>query len=200
MNSQLYVITKLITDKVIGLALLLLFSPLLLLIAAIIMLTSEGPIFFKQKRGGLNRVPFEILKFRTMYFQQSSEEVVQAKQNDPRITPFGGFLRRHSLDELPQLINVVLGDMSLVGPRPHALQHDALFEARCPEYTQRFRVKSGVTGWAQVNGYRGLIHTDDNIKNRTALDNFYIDNWSVRFEIYILLTTLIAPIWSPNAH
>lgn len=195
-----YKMTKWLVDKVLGAALLLLFSPLLLLIAAIIMLTSEGPIFFKQKRGGLNREPFEILKFRTMYFQNSDEEVAQTKQNDPRITPFGGFLRRHSLDELPQLINVVLGDMSLVGPRPHALQHDAMFEARCTEYNHRFRVKSGVTGWAQVNGYRGPMYSDDDIKNRITFDNFYIDNWSIVLELQILLRTLLAPIWSRNAH
>lgn len=195
-----YRITKLFMDKFIGALLLLAFSPLLLLIAAIIRLTSEGPIFFKQKRSGLNREPFEILKFRTMYFYNSSEVIEQVKQNDPRITPFGGFLRRHSLDELPQLINVVLGDMSLIGPRPHALEHDALFEARCAEYNKRFRVKSGVTGWAQVNGFRGPMYTDEDIHNRVTYDNYYIDNWSVGLELKTLLLSLFTPIWSPNAH
>ena len=200
-HSPLYHTTKFITDNVIGLLLLVLVSPLLILIACAIKLTSKGDIFFYQNRGGLDHKPFRIVKFRTMISDAGRDESVpQATRKDVRVTPVGAFLRRRSLDELPQLFNVLIGDMSLVGPRPHALNHDIQFAVRCPEYSLRFRVKPGLTGWAQVNGHRGLIHTDDDIKKRTALDNEYIDHWNLLLEINILLRTLIAFVWSPNAH
>ena len=200
-HSALYHCTKFITDKVISLGLLILLFPVIFLIACAIKLSSEGDVFFYQTRGGLDRKPFRIIKFRTMFREAAQDESVpQATRKDARITQVGAFLRRCSLDELPQLINVVIGDMSLVGPRPHAVHHDKQFAVRCAEYPLRFRVKPGLTGWAQVNGYRGLIHTDEDIQRRTALDNEYINNWSVWLEVVILLRTLIAPIWSPNAH
>ncbi len=200
-HSVLYYVIKWFEDNIIGLCLLILMLPIIALIACAIKITSSGPIFFYQNRGGLDRKPFRIIKFRTMQKEAAQDESVpQATRKDARITSFGAFLRRRSLDELPQLFNVVKGDMSLVGPRPHATHHDTQFAVRCKEYTQRFRVKPGLTGWAQVNGHRGLIRTDDDIKNRTALDNEYIDNWTPWLEIMILLRTLIAPLWSPNAH
>ena len=200
-HSAIYHCSKFITDKVIGLSLLVLFFPLIFVIACAIKLTSKGDIFFYQNRGGLDRKTFRIIKFRTMFREAAHDESVpQATRKDTRITPMGRFLRRSSLDELPQLFNVVIGDMSLVGPRPHAVHHDMQFATRCADYPMRFRVKPGLTGWAQVNGYRGLIHTDEDIQKRTALDNEYIDNWNLWLEIIILLRTLIAPLWSPNAH
>lgn len=200
-HSPLYYTTKFITDNLLGLFLLVLVSPMLLAIACAIKFTSRGDIFFYQYRGGLDRKPFRIVKFRTMVSEAGKDETVpQARQKDERITKLGAYLRRTSLDELPQLFNVLIGDMSLVGPRPHALNHDMQFAERCPEYPLRFRVKPGLTGWAQVNGYRGLINTDDDIRKRTALDNEYIDNWSLYLEIQILVRTLLAPICSRNAH
>ena len=197
----LFLPLKFIEDRIIGAFLLVLFLPVIAIIALAISIFSPGPIFFYQKRGGLQGKAFPIIKFRTMQKEAALDaSVPQAIPNDPRLTALGTFLRRHSLDELPQLFNVVRGEMSLVGPRPHAVHHDTLFEKQCKDYALRFRVKPGLTGWAQVNGYRGLIHTDEDIRHRTECDNYYIDHWSPWLEIRILFKTLLAPLWARNAH
>lgn len=166
--------------------------PLLLLIAALIRLDSPGPVLFRQRRYGFNQQAFRIFKFRTMTTTDDGKIVVQAKQNDPRITRLGQFLRRYNLDELPQFLNVLAGDMSLVGPRPHALAHDVEFERKIANYARRHNVKPGITGWAQVNGFRGETDTDEKMAGRVAYDHWYIDNWSFWLDIRILFRTVLS--------
>jgi len=181
-----------------GLALLIL-SPLFAAIAVLIKIDSPGPVFFKQRRRGYNTEEFRIWKFRTMTSLDDGDVVVQASENDSRITTVGNFLRRTSLDELPQLINVLKGEMSLVGPRPHAVAHDRFFERRIALYPRRLNVKPGITGWAQVNGFRGETRTEEMMRQRVEHDLYYIDNCSLGFDLYILLLTLISPKASRNA-
>jgi Undecaprenyl-phosphate glucose phosphotransferase len=168
-------------------------SPILALIALAIKLDSSGPVFFKQDREGFNNSTFKVWKFRSMYHNMGqNENIKQATKGDSRITKVGGFLRRTSLDELPQLFNVLFGDMSLVGPRPHAPSTEAAgvkFENAVRRYASRHRVKPGITGWAQVNGWRGETDTIEKLEARLHHDLYYIDNWSVGFDIYILLRT-----------
>jgi Undecaprenyl-phosphate glucose phosphotransferase len=182
---------------------LLLFSPLMLLIALSIKLTSRGPVLFRQPRSGFNNQMIDVYKFRTMRIHQPAPgELVQARPNDPRLTPIGGFLRRTSLDELPQLLNVLNGSMSLVGPRPHASGTRAanvLFEEAVAEYAARHRVKPGLTGWAQVNGWRGETDTLEKIQRRVEHDLFYIENWSLRFDFKIILMTVAEVLRRRNA-
>lgn len=166
--------------------------PLLLLIAALIRLDSPGPVLFRQRRYGFNQQAFRIFKFRTMTTTDDGHVVVQAKRNDPRITRLGHLLRRYNLDELPQFLNVLAGDMSLVGPRPHALAHDVEFERKIANYARRHNVKPGITGWAQVNGLRGETDTDDKMARRVAYDHWYIDNWSFWLDITILFRTVLS--------
>ncbi|RYE33271.1 MAG: undecaprenyl-phosphate glucose phosphotransferase [Hyphomicrobiales bacterium] len=166
--------------------------PLLLLIAAMIRLDSPGPVLFRQRRYGFNQQAFRIFKFRTMTSTDDGQVVIQAKRNDPRITRLGHLLRRYNLDELPQLLNVLAGDMSLVGPRPHALAHDIEFERKIANYARRHNVKPGITGWAQVNGLRGETDTDDKMARRVAYDHWYIDNWSFWLDITILFRTVLS--------
>ncbi len=166
--------------------------PLLLLIAAMIRLDSPGPVLFRQRRYGFNQQAFRIFKFRTMTTTDDGQVVVQAKRNDPRITRLGHLLRRYNLDELPQFLNVLAGDMSLVGPRPHALAHDVEFERKIANYARRHNVKPGITGWAQVNGLRGETDTDDKMARRVAYDHWYIDNWSLWLDITILFRTVLS--------
>jgi Undecaprenyl-phosphate glucose phosphotransferase len=165
--------------------------PLLLLIALLIRLDSPGPVLFRQRRYGFNQQAFRIFKFRTMTTADDGKVIVQAKRNDPRITRLGHLLRRYNLDELPQLLNVIAGDMSLVGPRPHALAHDLEFERKIANYARRHNVKPGITGWAQVNGFRGETDTDEKMAGRVAYDHWYIDNWSFWLDITILTRTLL---------
>ena len=181
-----------------GVALLIL-SPLFAAIAVLIKLDSPGPVFFKQRRRGYNTEEFRIWKFRTMTSLDDGDVVVQATENDSRITAVGNFLRRTSLDELPQLINVLKGEMSLVGPRPHAVAHDRFFERRIELYPRRLNVKPGITGWAQVNGFRGETRTEEMMRQRVEHDLYYIDNCSLGFDLYILLLTLISPKAGRNA-
>lgn len=196
-----FVLTKLAADQVVGILLALMFLPVIILIAVAIKLDSPGPIFFRQRRGGLNCKPFNIYKFRTMLREAALDaSVPQARPKDPRFTRTGTWLRRYSLDELPQLINVVRGEMSLVGPRPHAVFHDSLFATRCSNYEGRFRVKPGLTGLAQVSGFRGLVNSDEDIQRRTDLDNYYINHWSPRLELKIIIKTLLALLKAVNAH
>jgi Undecaprenyl-phosphate glucose phosphotransferase len=191
-------------DLVLGAALLALFLPLMLIIAAAVRWDSPGPILFRQKRYGYNNSLIEVFKFRTMRQEctdANAERLV--RPNDDRVTRLGAWLRRSSLDELPQLLNVVRGDMSLVGPRPHALRAkaaDRLYEDVVEEYASRHRVKPGITGWAQVNGWRGVTDTEDKIRRRIEHDLEYIEQWSVLFDLQILAMTVVALIRPTNAH
>jgi putative colanic acid biosynthesis UDP-glucose lipid carrier transferase len=182
-------------DWLLALVLLVLAAPLLGLIAAAIKLTSPGPVLYRQLRQGFHRQPISVLKFRTMYADlcdaPSALNVQQATRDDPRVTPVGRVLRRTSLDELPQLLNVLRGEMSLVGPRPHALVHDDQYSSVVEDYLGRHRVKPGITGWAQIHGFRGEIRSHCDIRRRTELDLDYINNWSILLDIKVLIMTLI---------
>jgi polysaccharide biosynthesis protein PslA len=190
-------------DIVLSLALLTFISPVMLAIAVGIKLTSKGPIFFRQRRIGYNNHVIEVLKFRSMYTHLSDADArQQAFRGDKRVTPLGAWLRRTSLDELPQLINVLKGDMSLVGPRPHALATTAgglALEEAVPVYSSRHRVKPGITGWAQVNGYRGALDSVDKIVHRVNHDLYYIENWSLGLDIKILWQTVRLVFADDNA-
>ena len=166
-------------------------SPLLAAIAVAIKLDSPGPVFFRQKRYGFNQQPLGVFKFRSMRADPNAA-FRQATRNDSRITKVGAFLRRTNLDELPQLLNVLRGEMSLVGPRPHALAHDRSFERRIALYARRHNVRPGITGWAQVNGFRGETLTDLDMERRVACDLHYIDNWSIWFDIQIMVQTIVS--------
>lgn len=186
-------LAKSVEDKILSALILLLISPILLCIAFAIKLDSEGPVFFRQKRTGWNGKSFKIFKFRSMYVHQPDNgKVQQAQKNDPRITRVGGFLRRTSLDELPQLFNVLLGDMSLVGPRPHAIQHDEEYSERIFDYFARHHIKPGITGLAQVRGLRGETKDIDQMIQRIESDIEYINNWSVSLDLSIIFRTVFA--------
>ena len=172
-----------------GLALLA-FLPLLAVIGMAIWMESDGPVLFRQRRTGLNGVPFRIYKFRTMRVVEDGADLRQAARGDARVTPLGALLRRLSLDELPQLLNVLAGEMSIVGPRPHALAHDALWAASVPGYAGRFRARPGLTGAAQVQGHRGEITGDDELVARIAADNAYVDDWSFSADLVLVVRTL----------
>jgi Undecaprenyl-phosphate glucose phosphotransferase len=171
---------------------LLLLSPLLLTVAALIKLDSEGPALFTQRRYGFNREAFRIFKFRSMTTMDDGRHIEQAKANDARVTRIGRFIRRFNIDELPQLINVLRGEMSIVGPRPHAVAHDQLFERKIALYARRHNVKPGITGWAQVNGLRGEIDSPEKIRRRVEHDLYYIDNWSLPLDLWIILLTVFS--------
>lgn len=177
-------------DLVVAALALLMLLPLLAVVAIAIKLDSPGPVFFRQRRYGLNNTIFRIIKFRTMRVTEDGKIVRQATRSDPRVTRVGRFLRRSSIDELPQLINVLLGDMSLVGPRPHAIAHDDDFEKRLDMFSLRRRVKPGITGWAQVNGFRGETCGEGLIEKRMEHDLCYIDNWSFWWDLEILVRTV----------
>jgi putative colanic acid biosynthesis UDP-glucose lipid carrier transferase len=180
-----------------GLGLILL-SPLLLMIALAIKLDSRGPVLFRQRRYGFNQQPFRIFKFRSMTTLEDSADLTLVEKGDARVTRVGGFIRRHNIDELPQLINVLIGDMSLVGPRPHALVIDQMFERRIALYARRHNMKPGITGWAQINGYRGGMN-DDPMRARVEHDLYYIDHWSMWLDIEILWLTLTTKRGYTNA-
>jgi Undecaprenyl-phosphate glucose phosphotransferase len=174
-----------------GLALALL-SPLLALVAIAIKLDSRGPIFFLQRRYGFNQEPFRIYKFRSMSTMEDGRIVRQVSKNDSRVTRVGRFIRRTNIDELPQLLNVLFGDMSLVGPRPHALAHDQMYERQIANYARRHNVKPGITGWAQVNGFRGETDTCEKMRGRAEHDLQYIDHWSMLLDLRICFLTLFS--------
>ena len=178
-------------DLLIAVPALLLLSPLLAVVALLIRRDSTGPATFRQTRLGQNGRPFGIFKFRTMNVVEDDAAIVQATPNDARVTRLGGLLRKTSIDELPQLLNVIAGDMSLVGPRPHAVAHDIHYAALIPEYTLRQSVKPGITGWAQVNGYRGGTPTLDLMQSRVTLDIWYAAHASVALDLLILVRTPI---------
>jgi putative colanic acid biosynthesis UDP-glucose lipid carrier transferase len=181
---------KRVFDIVTSAVALLLFLPLLVLIGTAIWMESRGPILFRQQRTGLDGRPFRIFKFRTMRVLEDGETVVQAQRGDSRITPLGGVLRRLSLDELPQLLNVLRGEMSIVGPRPHAMAHDAAWAERTRDYRGRFRARPGLTGAAQVQGHRGEITDDESLAARIAADNAYVDGWRFRQDLVLVIRTV----------
>lgn len=172
-------------------AALFLLAPMMAVIAVLIKIDSRGPILFRQTRNGFNGRPFRIWKFRTMNVLEDGAVIRQATKDDPRITRLGRLLRRGNLDELPQLLNVIAGNMSLVGPRPHALAHNSEYEKTIQTYAYRYHVKPGLTGWAQVNGLRGETQTVDLMAKRVEFDLWYIDNWSLWRDLRILLRTLV---------
>ena len=194
-------IVKSITDKIIATALLVLLAPVMLTIAALIKLDSRGTVIFRQQRYGFNNELITVLKFRTMHARVGAEtDATQARRDDPRVTRIGYWLRRTSLDELPQLLNVLGGSMSLVGPRPHPIQLNELFSTLISGYDWRHKVKPGITGWAQINGFRGETETNEKMQARTTCDIFYIENWSWWFDIKILLATLLFALRQKNAY
>jgi Undecaprenyl-phosphate glucose phosphotransferase len=198
-------VLKWLFDKVVGSLLIVALSPVLLAVAIAVKLDSRGPVLFRQKRYGFNNELIEVFKFRSMYVDQSDATASRlVTRNDPRVTRVGRFLRRTSLDELPQLFNVVFkGNLSLVGPRPHALQAKAeneLYEQVVDGYFARHRVKPGITGWAQVNGWRGETDTHEKLQRRVEHDLHYIENWSVFLDLYILATTPFALVKTENAY
>jgi putative colanic acid biosysnthesis UDP-glucose lipid carrier transferase len=172
----------------------------LVVIAVGVKLSSPGPVFFKQHRYGLRGNRIEVWKFRSMTVCENSDNVVQAKKNDPRVTRFGAFLRRTSLDELPQLINVLQGTMSLVGPRPHAVVHNEQYRKLIDRYMLRHKVKPGITGWAQVNGWRGETDSLDKMQKRVEYDLAYIHNWSLWLDLKILFLTAFRAFNDRNAY
>ena len=176
-------------DVVVSMTAIICLCPLFLIVAIAIALDSPGPIIFRQRRGGLNGKEFVIFKFRTMAVLEDGLGVTQACWDDLRLTRIGKFLRGSSLDEVPQLFNVLRGDMSLVGPRPHALAHDRVYRVHITDYAYRYHVKPGMTGWAQVNGLRGETASFERMAEHVKLDLWYINNWSLGLDINILLRT-----------
>ena len=191
---------KRLEDIVLGTIALSLCAVPMLLIALAIKLTSKGPVFFRQHRYGRGGKPIGVLKFRSMRVEENGSVVTQAKKHDDRVTPVGRFLRKSSCDELPQLINVVLGEMSLVGPRPHAIAHNELYQRQIVEYMLRHKVKPGITGWAQVNGWRGETNTLRKMVYRVEYDLHYIRNWSLWLDAKIMFLTVFGRKVRQNAY
>jgi Undecaprenyl-phosphate glucose phosphotransferase len=198
--SRFEVVQKRLFDLAFAALALLALTPLFILVAILIRLEDGGPVFFVQRRYGFNQQPFRIIKFRTMRALDDGAFVAQATRDDPRLTRIGRWLRRWNIDEIPQLFNVLTGDMSLVGPRPHALSHDHEYERRISLYARRHNVKPGITGWAQINGYRGETDTEDKMRKRVEYDLFYIDNWSLWLDLKIIARTVLSPSAYRNAY
>jgi Undecaprenyl-phosphate glucose phosphotransferase len=199
--SQLQGIAKRVFDVAAAAAGLLMLSPLLIAVAIAVKLDSRGPVFFRQRRHGYNNETIEVFKFRSMKVQrEEGEKFVQAVRNDSRITRVGAFLRRTNIDELPQLINVLHGEMSIVGPRPHATSHNRMFEDKINVFSRRHVVKPGITGWAQVNGCRGITDTLEKMQERVEHDLYYIDNWSFWFDLRIIVMTVFSKTAYENAY
>lgn len=190
---------KRIEDIVFASIILILISPLLLIIALAVKLTSKGPIIFKQARYGLKGEKIKVWKFRSMTVCENGDHVKQATKNDKRFTPIGAFLRKTSLDELPQFFNVLTGDMSIVGPRPHAIVHNEEYRAIIPGYMLRHFVKPGITGWAQINGWRGETDTVYKMRKRVEFDLEYMREWSLWLDIKIILFTIVRGFTDKNA-
>lgn len=174
-------------------------TPLMAIVAIAIKLESAGPVFFRQKRHGYSHTVITVLKFRTMTVMEDGPSLQQATRNDGRVTRVGKFLRRTSLDEQPQIINVLRGKMSLVGPRPHAISHNQYYGAMLERYANRHCVKPGITGWAQIHGYRGPTEDPDKMRKRVELDLYYIDNWSIWLDLRILAATVFVGFINKNA-
>jgi putative colanic acid biosynthesis UDP-glucose lipid carrier transferase len=188
-SSRVPIVLKGIMDRVIAVIALVALSPLLAGIAIAVKRSSPGPVFFKQQRHGFDGKIIEIYKFRSMKLHADSDVVQQATKEDPRVTKIGSFIRKSSIDELPQLFNVLNGTMSLVGPRPHAVSHNNYYSDKINAYLARHRIKPGITGLAQVKGYRGETETLDKMQKRVEFDLAYINNWSLMLDIKILIKT-----------
>jgi putative colanic acid biosysnthesis UDP-glucose lipid carrier transferase len=191
---------KRVSDIVIASLILLLVLPLMVLIAIGVKWSSPGPIIFKQKRYGLDGKEIMVYKFRSMAVTEEGGDVVQAKQDDQRVTTLGHFLRRTSLDELPQFFNVLQGSMSVVGPRPHAVKHNEMYRKVIKGYMVRHKVKPGITGWAQINGFRGETSTVDSMKQRIDYDLDYLKRWSLGLDMHIIFKTIFRIFKDPNAY
>ena len=187
-------------DLIVAVPMLLFCAPLLAALALIVRFDSKGPVLFRQTRLGKNGKAFSIFKFRTMRVTEDGDTVIQAQRNDARVTRSGSWMRRTSLDELPQLLNVLLGDMSIVGPRPHARAHDIHYAARIANYEMRQDVKPGITGWAQINGLRGETPTTQDMRARVDFDIWYARNASLLLDLQIMLRTPFAVLGGRNAH
>ncbi len=187
-------------DLILGSLILLCISPLLLIIALAVKLTSPGPVLFKQRRYGLGGEEILVYKFRTMTVCEDGPEVLQARPQDSRVTPLGRFLRRTSLDELPQFLNVLQGTMSIVGPRPHAVAHNEYYRKLIPGYMLRHKVRPGITGWAQVNGWRGETRALEKMEKRVEYDLDYLRNWSIWFDLKIIYLTIVTWFTSKEAY
>lgn len=193
-------LVKRASDITLASIILLLIFPVMLLLALGVKLSSQGPVLFKQRRTGLDGKEILVYKFRSMTTQDNGSVVQQAKRGDPRITPFGAFIRKTSLDELPQLFNVLLGSMSLVGPRPHAVAHNEEYRKIVQAYMLRHKVRPGITGWAQVNGYRGETDTVDKMAARVYYDLEYLRNWSLALDLKIIMRTVRVLLFDRNAY
>lgn len=197
LSNTFNALIKRLTDIIGAVICIIVFSPVMLTSAILVKTTSQGPLIFKQERVGLHNKPFKMYKFRTMYVQTEEEEKKGwTQKNDPRVTKVGGFLRKTSLDEFPQLFNVLKGDMSLVGPRPERPQYVEKFREEIPRYMIKHQVRPGMTGWAQVNGYRG----DTSIRKRIEHDLYYIENWTLGLDIKILFLTVFKGFINKNAY
>jgi len=194
-------LVKALEDRILSALILILISPLLLGIALAVKLSSPGPVLFKQKRHGWDGREIVVYKFRSMVVHdEDAGQVTQARKGDPRVTRIGAFLRRTSLDELPQFFNVLMGDMSIVGPRPHAVAHNEQYKDLIDHYMQRHKVKPGITGWAQVNGYRGETDTLEKMQKRVEYDLYYIEHWSLWFDLKIIFLTIFKEFINKNAY
>ena len=193
-------LVKRVSDVILASVILILISPLLLAIAIGVKLTSPGPVIFKQRRNGLDGDEIIVYKFRSMRAQDNGSVVRQATKDDPRITPFGAFIRRTSLDELPQFFNVLQGRMSIVGPRPHAVAHNEEYRRIIKAYMVRHKVKPGITGWAQVNGHRGETDTIEKMKARVEYDLEYLRNWSLGLDLQIIVRTIRLVFFDRHAY
>ena len=193
-------VVKRLSDIILSALILILISPILIFVAIAIKRGSPGPIIFRQRRYGLDGKEIVVYKFRSMTVTEDSGVITQAKKNDSRITPLGAILRKTSLDELPQFINVLQGRMSIVGPRPHAVAHNEMYRKLIKGYMVRHKVKPGITGWAQVNGYRGETETLDKMQGRIDYDLEYLRNWSLRLDLYIILKTIKLVVGDQKAY
>ncbi|WP_206667300.1 undecaprenyl-phosphate glucose phosphotransferase [Candidatus Methylobacter oryzae] len=193
-------VIKRISDVVLSLSILSLIAPLMLLIASGVKFSSPGPVLFKQRRYGLDGKEIVVYKFRSMTVMEDDGQVNQATRGDPRITRFGAFLRKTSMDELPQFINVLQGRMSVVGPRPHAISHNEMYRSLIKGYMIRHKVKPGITGWAQVNGFRGETETLEKMQARIDYDLDYLRNWSLFLDLLIIFKTINVVVRDKNAY
>ncbi|HAT1613326.1 TPA: undecaprenyl-phosphate glucose phosphotransferase, partial [Raoultella planticola] len=191
---------KRLEDLIISSIIILLISPVLLAIAMAVKISSPGPIIFRQVRYGIDGKPIKVFKFRSMNVMENGGEVVQAKKNDSRVTKVGSFLRKTSLDELPQFFNVITGQMSIVGPRPHAVAHNEQYRDLIEGYMLRHKVKPGITGWAQINGWRGETDTLEKMQKRVEYDLAYIRDWSIWFDLKIIFLTVFKGFINKSAY
>jgi putative colanic acid biosynthesis UDP-glucose lipid carrier transferase len=193
-------VVKNVSDFVLALIILLLLSPIMLIIALAVVLTSPGPAIFRQRRYGLNGEEITVYKFRSMTVREDGSNVAQAQKNDPRVTKVGAFLRRTSLDELPQFFNVLQGRMSIVGPRPHAVAHNELYRKLIKGYMLRHKVRPGITGWAQIHGMRGETEVLEKMQGRIDHDLYYLQNWSIWLDLWIIMRTVWVVLRRDNAY